>query len=276
MSLNKSNFRLESNLAGTEVGAVTRRRQALQAILLIDLSGSMRTPGKLKVVSSLARGFADASPENSPLALLTFSDRVKDRLGFPASKEVVLQKLEAISREPPGAKGGQTALFDAMGEAIQMFDRAQPGDVVFLISDGGDNYSHSQMREVKRLLLERGLRLFCFVPSEDSLRDEEKASLDTLLNVARTSGGRSFTLENDPRMWGWDASKGSLGRDYEFGKYMYVLAASSYELEINMQHAIQKPVSLKLKIVGPGGEVMRNVQALYPQELIACAYPEQK
>jgi uncharacterized protein with von Willebrand factor type A (vWA) domain len=157
MNLNKSNFRLESKPPVTEVATVTRRLQPPRAMLLIDISDSMRTPGKLKVISSLARGFVDASSANSSLAFLTFSDSVKDRLGFPASKDVLLQKLEAISRESAGAKGGRTALLDVMSEAIRMFDRVRPGDVVFLVSDGGDNRSHTQMREVKRLLLERGL-----------------------------------------------------------------------------------------------------------------------
>ncbi|HST11450.1 MAG TPA: hypothetical protein VLL05_13820, partial [Terriglobales bacterium] len=70
--------------------------------------------------------------------------------------------------------------------------------------------------------------------------------------------------------WGWDSSEHSLGRDYEFGKYMYVLAASGYELEVEMRRANQTPVVLKLQVVGSNGEVMRNVQSLYPQQLIAC------
>jgi len=275
MYLNKSNFRLESKPAVTEVATVTRRLQPPRAMLLIDISDSMRTPGKLKVISSLARGFVDASAANSSLALLTFSDQVKDRLGFPASKEVLLEKLEAISREPLNAKGGWTALFDAMTEAAQMFDSPQPGDVVFLISDGADNRSHTQMREVKRLLLERRLRLFCFVPFEQDLTEEGRVGPVSLTNVAQDTGARSFTLKGDPRMWGWDASEQSLSRDYEFGKYMYVLAASRYELEIDVQGAIQKPVSLKLKIVGADGEVMHSVQSLYPQELTACTQPKQ-
>jgi hypothetical protein len=74
-------------------------------------------------------------------------------------------------------------------------------------------------------------------------------------------------------MWGWDASKHTLGKDYEFGKYMYVLASAGYELEIRANPGIQRPVMLKLKIIGPNGEAMRNVQSLYPQELTTCATP---
>ena len=75
-------------------------------------------------------------------------------------------------------------------------------------------------------------------------------------------------------MWGWDRSKQSLDRDYDCGKYMYRLAASSYELEVEIHQAIQRPVTLKLEIVGADGEITRNVQSLYPRELFACALPE--
>ncbi|HST08861.1 MAG TPA: VWA domain-containing protein [Terriglobales bacterium] len=193
MNLNMASVRLDSKPPGVEVAAFTPRRQPVRALLLIDLSGSMRTPGKLKVVSELARGFVDASPANSPFSLLTFGNPLDDQLGFPASKEVILQKLQAIKREPPGTKGGYTALFDAMTKAIEMFGSAQPGDVVFLVSDGGDNRSRTRMRDVKRLLLERGIRLFCLVPFEGSLKDEEaRMDPDSLDNVAQETGGRSL------------------------------------------------------------------------------------
>jgi hypothetical protein len=224
------------------------------------------------VISSLGRGFVDASPAGAALALVTFSDSVKDRLGFSSPKEAILQRLETINQRALDSKGGHTALIDVLVEAIQMFDSPQPGDVILLISDGIDNSSRAQLRDVRRRMLERGLRLFSFVPSEEyPILDDANSGPGSLVSLSRDTGGRSFTLTPDPCMWGWDASKNTLGREYEFGKYMYVLASGGYELEIRTSHAIQRPVMLKLKIVGPDGEAMRNVQSLYPQELTTCA-----
>src|SRR5262249_51275305 len=155
---------------------------------------------------------------------------VRDRLAFSAPKEAILQRLETMKRETQDSKDNHTALLDALVEAIQMFDSPRPGDVILLISDGIDNYSRAQVREVRRVLLERGLRLFTFVPTEEYPRlDDANSSPDFLVSLSRDTGGRSFTLTPDPRMvWAWDISKNTLGKDYEFGKYMYVLASSGY------------------------------------------------
>lgn len=273
-NLDKANFLLESKPTVSEIRAVTQLRQAPRAMVVIDLSESMRTPGKLKIISSLARGFVDAYPANSSLAFLTFDHRVRDRLDFPASKEVLLQKIDAIGNESSEVKGGHTALFDALTEAVQMFDRVQPGDVIFLISDGADNRSHAHMRDVQNLFLERGLRLFCFISVEDNVPImERRIGRDSLESVAQETGGRSFTLETDSRMWGWDRSKQSLERHHQYGQYMSLLAASGYKLELEVPLAIQKAAPLKLSILGSKGEVKHNMQSLYPRELLPCASP---
>jgi Mg-chelatase subunit ChlD len=270
MNLNKSNFHLESKLP-IEVASATTHRPSPRALLVLDLSGSMRSPGKLKVIASLARGIIDASAPNSVFGFVTFSDNVRDRLEFPASKEILLQKLKAISQELPDAKGGQTALFDTLIQAVGMFGEPQPGDAIFLISDGADNRSQAHRHDVKKLLLERGVRLFSFVPFDLVFPAEEsKIGPAPLADLSYEAGGRSFSLERRSSVSRWDDSEQALAREYEMGKYMYVLAASSYYLTVDVKRAIQKPATLKLKIVDSDGEAMHDVKFLYPQELMPC------
>jgi len=270
MNLNKSNFHLESKLP-IEVASATTHHPSPRALFVLDLSGSMRSPGKLKVIASLARGIIDASAPNALFAFVTFSDNVRDRLEFPAPKEILLQKLEAISREPPDANGGRTALFDTLIQAVGMFGKPQPGDAIFLISDGADNRSQARGHDVKKLLLERGVRLFSFVPFDVVFPAEEvKLGPAPLADLSYEAGGRSFSLERRSSVSRWDDSEQALTREYEMGKYMYVLAASSYYLEIVVKRVIEKPAALKLKIVDSNGEAMHDVKFLYPQELMSC------
>ncbi|MGC2194196.1 MAG: vWA domain-containing protein [Terriglobales bacterium] len=276
MNLDKSNFLLESKSLTLNVVAARVRRPAPRAIVVLDLSGSMREPGKLPAISSLARGFLDAAPSRAPLALLTFADRVKDRLDFSGPREAIVHRLEEISREPDQTHGGMTALFDALNEAIPMFGVPQTGDVIFLISDGGDNRSHTHARKIRRLLLEHGIRLFSFIPFEMAFPMEDvELGLESLVSLSHIAGGRSMTLEELSRGGGWDNSPEALARDREMGKYMYVLAASSYELDVELDRVIQKS-PLKLKIVGPEGKELHNVQSLYPHELMPCLQLEHR
>lgn len=233
----------------------------------------MRSDGELGVIAALARGFVNAAPAQAPLALVTFSDRVKERLDFSAPKEVLQQKLLTISQEPPSTPGGRTALMDTLTEATAMFGTPQSGDMIFLISDGGDNLSHARFSSVKKLLLERGMRLFSFIPFNQEFPTEEvRIGPGALTDLTNDTGGRSMTFERLSRS-GWDNSPDALARDNEMGKYMYVLAASSYDLKIELDREIKSPIALKLRMVGADGKELRNLQLLYPRELMPCTQP---
>ncbi len=230
----------------------------------------MRSEGQVEVIAALARGFVSAAPAQAPLALVTLADRVKERLDFSTPKEVLLQKLLAISQEPPSTPGGRTALMDALTEATAMFGTPQSGDVIFLISDGGDNVSHTRISSVKKLLLERGVRLFSFIPLNQIFPTEEvRIGPEALTDLTNNTGGRPMTFERLSRS-GWDNSPDALARDSEMGNYMYVLAASSYDLKIEVGREIKSPIALKLKMVGSDGKEVRNLQLLYPRELMPC------
>jgi hypothetical protein len=57
-----------------------------------------------------------------------------------------------------------------------------------------------------------------------------------------------------------DNSPDALARDSGMGKYMYVLAASSYDLKIEVDREIKSPIALKLRMVGSDGKELRNLQ----------------
>jgi Mg-chelatase subunit ChlD len=272
-TLDQSNFHIESKSSTLKIVGAAARHRAPRALLLVDLSGSMRSDGELGVIAALARGFVNAAPAQAPLALVTFSDRVKERLDFSAPKEVLQQKLLTISQEPPSTPGGRTALMDTLTEATAMFGTPQSGDMIFLISDGGDNLSHARFSSVKKLLLERGMRLFSFIPFNQEFPTEEvRIGPGALTDLTNDTGGRSMTFERLSRS-GWDNSPDALARDNEMGKYMYVLAASSYDLKIELDREIKSPIALKLRMVGADGKELRNLQLLYPRELMPCTQP---
>ena len=248
MTLDQDNFLVGSKSSVLKIVGAEARHRAPRAILRIDLSGSMRTEGQLGGIAALARGFVDATPAQAPLAPVTFADRVKERLDFSPPKGVLRQRLLAISQEPPSTPGGRTALMDALTEATAMFGMPPSGDMIFLISDGGDNVSHTRVSSVKNLLLERGVRLYSFITFDQIFPTEEvRIGPEALPNLSNDTGGRPMTFERLSR-GGWDNSPDALARDSEMGKYRYVLAASSYELKIEVDRGIKGPIALKLKM----------------------------
>jgi VWA domain-containing protein len=273
MNLDKGNFLLGAK--SLTVRSVKARRRPPRALILFDLSLSMTgSPGKLPLMVALARGFIDAVPPQASIALMTFKNRIKDQLDFSTPRDVIMEKLEELSRESQKERAGRTALFDALIEAVDLFGRPQPDDIIFLISDGGDNCNHARASTAKKRLLETGVRLYAFAPVEGFFPDEEvNIGPSSVAFLTQQTGGRSMTLTSISRAGDWDNSADGLARDREMGKYMYVLAASSYEVEIGLEHAIEKPYPLKLKLVSSDGKEMFNLHALYPREIMPCTNP---
>ncbi len=276
MNLDKSNFLVESKSGKLNVVAARVRRTAPRVIVVIDLSGSMSERSKRPVITSLAQGFLEAAPPKAPLGLVTFNHKVKDRMDFSTPRETIIQKLEEIGGKHAKIPLARTALFDALNEVVQMFGEPQSGDFIFLISDGSDNSSHVRSVTVKEQLLEHGVRLYSFAPIENMFQLEVvRTYANDLDDLARETGGRSMTMENLSSTLEWKNSPEVLARDREMGKYMYVLATSSYELDVESDRAV--PGSpLKLNLVGPDGKQLHDMYSLYPHELTPCLQPEHR
>jgi hypothetical protein len=160
-------------------------------------------------------------------------------------------------------------------EGMDMFGVRQLTDVIFLISDGGDNSSHTPASALKKRLLSRGPRLYSLMAVEKfNPREEGDLGVDGLVRLSRDTGGKSMTFESLSPDGAWDSSPRALTLDRDMGKYVYLLAASGYELEIDMSRVKGNSVALKLKIVANDGKDVRNLQTLYPPRLAVCANTE--
>ena len=117
--------------------------------LVVDLSGSMRHK-IAKVQAAVEALLQNLEPEDEEF-LVTFADRPELRLPFTSDISAIRAALSFA--EPHG----WTALFDAIALAVQQMRRAQNRRrVLFLISDGGDNYSRLTRREFTQPVGRRG------------------------------------------------------------------------------------------------------------------------
>jgi hypothetical protein len=69
----------------------------------------------------------------------------------------------AAAMRPPTGKMRElrTATYDALDHAVKKFDKRQLADTILLISDGGrDNASRTRLKDLRRLLADREVRLF--------------------------------------------------------------------------------------------------------------------
>jgi VWFA-related protein len=158
--------------------------------LVIDHSGSMRP--KLNDVIAAAWTFARASNPDDEMFIVNFNELVT--LGLPIDKPFTNDPNElqrAISRTPAY---GQTALYDAIGVAINRLQRGRrEKKVLIVISDGGDNASRRTVDQVLKMAGQSRAIIYT-IGTFDA--EDEDANPRVLRRLARTTGGEAFFPEH--------------------------------------------------------------------------------
>jgi Ca-activated chloride channel family protein len=162
--------------------------------LLIDHSGSMRR--KLAQVTAGARTFVQFSNPQDQMFVVNFNETVS--LGLPGNIPFSANANElerAIWRAPAG---GETALYDAIIEALQRLqtgnhehDKPDQHDkkVLIVISDGADNASVHHLPQVLEMA-EQSDAIIYTVGLFDP--DDKDANPKVLSHLAKATGGEAF------------------------------------------------------------------------------------
>ncbi len=154
--------------------------------LVVDHSGSMRR--KLTDVIAAARTFVRSSNPEDEMFVVNFNENVS--LGLPDAIRFTNRSDElerAISKTPAT---GQTALYDAVGEALERL-RAGSRDkkVLIVISDGGDNKSARSLAEVLKMAQQSSALVYTIGIFDEEDPDRNPGVLNRL---AQATGGEAF------------------------------------------------------------------------------------
>jgi tight adherence protein B len=111
----------------------------LDVVLLMDSSGSMKGAA-IDGAREAARTFVERIPASANVALVTFATQPHLASPFGAPREQLLAAIDGL------VASGETALYDAVGAALDTFAPAADGrQVVVLLSDGGDTVSRAPL-----------------------------------------------------------------------------------------------------------------------------------
>jgi Ca-activated chloride channel family protein len=126
-------------------------------------------------------------------------------VGFNERAEILSPFTEDVEdlqgRLLPVAAKGKTALLDAIYLGLTQMRGARNGKrALLIISDGGDNNSRYNEKDIKRLVREADTQLYSiglFEPFEYRSRTPEELYGPSLLSeLTGLTGGRAFTVEN--------------------------------------------------------------------------------
>lgn len=262
---------------------VTKDVRPRRIVILLDTSGSMlETENKKWMMALQVAGDAAAFlPPDSEVALGTFAEKIEETVDFAQGRKAVAEKIFALK---PGIKAVHsklraTALWDSLLEAQDRLGRSQPGDVIYLISDGGDNKSKTKPHEVESAYLRAGLRLFAFLLVSRSARGQmmpdEADGVSILQEFTMATGGNVVFLPTggDSRLRNFSLDENDRAALAYVLRGVYMQMKEFYWLEMALPQQVDKPRDWRLKLARLPDTTRKDLQLLYPPKLFPCSQP---
>ncbi|MBS1808628.1 MAG: VWA domain-containing protein [Acidobacteria bacterium] len=153
--------------------------------IIFDHSGSMK--GKLKQSHAALQAFIDTCHKDDDFFLVGFNHQV-DLLADFTDGDALVSRLGCAEAR------GNTALYDAVYLGIEKVKLGRHRKrVLLIISDGEDNKSHYAYGELRKLLKEAEVQVYCLgIGVAFSDGDFPAWSRIILEEIARLTGGRAF------------------------------------------------------------------------------------
>jgi hypothetical protein len=283
IGLTAANFRGAVRRNQVQVVAANYDTGPRRIVLLLDVSRSMIEDNyRMRTELTVARALTAAAPPQDSFALLTFTAKIEDSVGFGLGKKGVFDELNKLDLGHFAVDGWRkTAIFDALSSALDLLAPSRIGDAIYLITDGGDNASQTKSSDIKKRLQTAGVRLYGFLlvapPARTRPPEEGPGELPEL---ASESGGTLMTFEPGYKdSYLLERSRGLSFSDLsEKGRAELLTAAtrprnainSFYRLDLRLSAPLDKPRDLKLEALEDSGKLNKHVLMLYPQRLMPC------
>ncbi len=194
--LKAENVRLKIGNRIVPVNRIEKDKAMRRIAIVLDSSGSMQfVRAEWLAASSIAAAIAATAPISTELSFVSFGS--DDKKAFLADKEhrEFVEQIAALRGVKPSIHSHRTDLWDSIAKATQNPLPLHSGDVVFVITDGGDTGSHISVNELEKKLCKAGIRVFGFALQATAPRtEEEREGLNRLYELVRQTGGDSFTM----------------------------------------------------------------------------------
>jgi hypothetical protein len=246
-------------------------------VILLDASESMAT--KWGRVLAPASALAESRLPDTELALLIFGSKVYEQVGFSEGQQSIAERLRHLGTDTKDAEKlvhGRTALYDALLAGLQLLGTPTSADILYLVSDGGDNASRAQFDEVSRRLTSSNVRLFVSLVVRDlgetsgvgyrSPTPEEAKGPTDMRDLVRKTGGKMivpFTSRLHVQPKEMEQISAALN-------IFHQNMIRSYRMEVELPVPLVKKRNWELKPADQNKERWKDATISYPEELEPC------
>jgi hypothetical protein len=279
-NLAKNNFEVRVDKKAVDLKAVTYKVQPSRMVILVDMSGSMGGSSghreKWDITRAAVQEALQVPAPQVPIALIAFSTSVDRTFQFGESRSAMLSWVDTIDPTRRSGPHFKTALRDAIAAADQLLVPHQEGDVIYAITDGGENDSRTKAKDLHRVLLRNRVRLYTFLLAENMPIEEERSEKQDFANLVTTTGGfffgetsrDSYSWLSQPRYSFDDKIKDRIG-----GQTAMLIAqtAAFYRIELLHSEELKDGSKLSVTVIGQNGKKRSDLLARYPTKFFSCS-----
>ncbi|WP_183828636.1 vWA domain-containing protein [Aliirhizobium cellulosilyticum] len=168
-------------------------------LLALDLSQSMDTKdfkapdgtvaARVDAVRDVVSNFVEKRPSDR-IGLIVFGDAPYPLAPFTMDHALVRTMIDDLV---PGMAGPRTAVGDALGLGIRMFERTTvPDKVLIILTDGNDTASKMPPLKAADIAKSKGVIVHAVGIGDPRATGEDKLDTTTLETIAAKTGGRYF------------------------------------------------------------------------------------
>lgn len=186
------------------VGApVERIEPTRDLLLLVDLSGSMNQDDfqgadgnattRLSALKQVIKDFLK-NRQSDRVGLVVFGNSPFVQLPFTDDLELIDQLVDETD---VGMAGPRTALGDAIGLGITLFEQSEaPEKTIIALTDGNDNASSVPATQAARVAAHQQITIHTIAMGDPETVGEEALDMMSLQQVSQTTGGQTFLAVN--------------------------------------------------------------------------------
>lgn len=165
----------------------------LTTLLVMDVSGSMFDAGKLIAAKAAAQAYVEQMRPGDQAGLLTFNTDVIYLQAITTDHAALIRAVNSLNAR------GDTAMFDALGQAAQILQAVPGRKAIIVLTDGLDNRSKHTSDEVIQAIGAGGLSISTIGLGNPSELGSNSGLDETILQSLAARAGGVYGYVNDPQ-----------------------------------------------------------------------------
>jgi VWFA-related protein len=233
----------------------------LTTMLVMDISGSMAYGQKMESAKAAAIAYVNQMRKGDEAGLVSFNTKITYVQPTTTDRDALKSAIDGLTTE------SDTAMYDAVYEAIDLLQAIAGRKAVIVLTDGMDNRSKHTAEEVLERIGPEGLTISTIGLGDPAKKTAEYAGIDepALKNLAQQAGG-TYGYANDPE---------SLKKLYEqYGRTLQSEYVITYTSPAALRDGLNRTLSVKLSesLSAVPGESSFNPGGLVPEVASSPSY----